>query len=105
MDVNQFATLGEALEALRKNGYTESFMIDDHGMRGMENRNRIRPEDVTIVQYHRFEGTSNPDDMSVVYVIETADGRRGTLVDAYGTYGTPEVDTFVKKAKLKEGLR
>jgi len=43
--------------------------------------------------------------MSVVYAIETTDGRRGTLVDAYGTYATPEVDTFVKRAKLKEGLR
>src|SRR5512140_2451940 len=105
MDVNQFSTLSEALEALRKDGYTESFIIDDHGMRGMEDRNRIKPEDVTIVQYHRFEGASNPDDMSVVYVIETRDGRKGTLVDAYGTYTNPDVDTFVKKARMKEGLR
>jgi hypothetical protein len=74
-------------------------------MHGMENRKRIRPEDVTIVEYHRFEGASNPDDMSVVYVIETADGRRGTLVDAYGTYTNPKVDTFVQRAKMKEGLR
>lgn len=105
MDVNRFATLSEALEALKKDGYVESFMIDDHGMRGMENRNRVRPEDVTIVQYHRFEGTSNPDDMSVIYVVETADGRKGTLVDAYGTYTNPDVDTYVKKVKMKEGLR
>ncbi len=105
MDVNQFSTLSEALNALRNDGYTESFMIDDHGMRGLENRNRIKPEDVTIVQYHRFEGTSNPDDMSVVYAIETRDGRKGTLVDAYGTYTNPEVDAFVKKAKLREDLR
>ncbi len=105
MDANRFGTLSEALEALKKRGYSESFIIDDHGMRGMENRNRIRPEDVTIVEYHRFEGASNPDDMSVVYAIETASGRRGTLVDAYGTYATPQVDTFVKQAKLKDGLR
>lgn len=105
MDVNRFSTLSEALAALKKQGFIESFLIDDHGMRGMEDRNRIRPEDVTIVQYHRFEGASNPDDMSVVYVIETSDGRKGTLVDAYGTYTNPEVDTFVKQAKLKEGLR
>jgi len=104
MDVNRFGTLTEALEALKKKGYDESFIIDDHGMRGMENRNRIRPEDVTIVEYHRFEGTSNPDDMSVVFVIETADGRRGTLVDAYGTYANTEIDAFVKKTKMKEGL-
>jgi hypothetical protein len=105
MDANRFGTLSEALEALKKKGYDESFLIDDHGMRGMENHDPIRPEDVTIVEYHRFEGTSNPDDMSVVFVIETTDGRRGTLVDAYGTYASPQVDTFVKQAKLKEGLR
>jgi hypothetical protein len=105
MDANRFGTLNEALEALKQKGYDESFIIDDHGMRGIENRDRIRPEDVTIVEYHRFEGISNPDDMSVVFVIETTDGRRGTLVDAYGTYAGPQVDTFVKQAKLKEGLR
>jgi hypothetical protein len=105
MDANRFGTLSEALEALRPKGYNERFIIDDLGMRGMENRDRIRPEDVTIVGYHRFEGTSSPDDMSVVFVIETTDGRRGTLVDAYGTYANPQVDTFVKKPKLKEGLR
>jgi hypothetical protein len=105
MDANRFGTMSEALEALKQKGYNESFIIDDHGMRGMENRDHIRPEDVTIVGYHRFEGTSNPDDMSVVFVIETIDGRRGTLVDAYGTYASPQVDTFVKQAKLKEGLR
>lgn len=105
MNVNRFGNLNEALEALRKQGYAESFIIDDQGMRGFENKDRLRPEDVTIVQYHRFEGLSNPDDMSVVYVIETSDGRRGTLVDAYGTYTDPEVDAFVKQVKLKEGLR
>ncbi len=105
MEVNRFSTLEEALKALKAQGYTESFLIDDHGMRSLENQKRIKPEDVTIVGYHRFEGTSNPDDMSVVFVIESADGRRGTLVDAYGTYASPQVDTFVKKAKLKEDLR
>jgi hypothetical protein len=48
-----------------------------------------------VVNYFRFEGPSNPDDMSILYAIEANDGVKGTLVDAYGTYASPEVNQFI----------
>ena len=51
----------------------------------------FRAEDLTIREFHRFEGVSDPDDMSIVYAIESRDGTRGTLVDAFGVYSNPAV--------------
>lgn len=76
-------------------GYTEDFRAEDDGLRALRADKLYQPQDVTIVNYFRFEGPSNPDDMSIMYVIETSDGVKGTLVDAYGTYASPEVNQFI----------
>ena len=104
MEVNQFGTMHEALAALRAKGYTEDFIIEERGMRSSGRDEVISPQDVTIMEYHRFEGTSNPDDMAVIYALEHRDGRKGTVVDAYGTYANPNADRFLKAARMREGL-
>jgi hypothetical protein len=45
----------------------------------------------------RFEGASDPADNTILYVIETNDGIKGTLVDAYGSYADPKVTTFMEE--------
>lgn len=45
----------------------------------------------------RFEGTSDPDDMSVIYALEARDGMRGTLTDACGSYADPAVGAVVDR--------
>jgi hypothetical protein len=47
------------------------------------------PRDLVIREVHRFEGVSDPDDMEVLYAIESASGVRGTLADAFGVYADP----------------
>ena len=76
-------------------GYTEDFKAEDEGLRALRADKLYQPQDVNIVNFYRFEGPSNPDDMSILYVIQTNDGVKGTLVDAYGTYASPEVNQFV----------
>jgi hypothetical protein len=38
---------------------------------------RCTADEVTIRGYQRFEGASDPDDMAIVYAIESLDGTRG----------------------------
>ena len=52
-----------------------------------------------IVNFYRFEGNSNPDDMSVMYAIETSDGLKGTLTDAYGLYSDDDTGEFLKEVE------
>lgn len=102
MAVNQFDTLTEALIDLNKRGYAYSFNIEEKGARCIETGELFEPENITIDEYHRFEGESNPDDMSVVYAVRTNNGLKGTFIDAYGTYSNPHIARFLKHVKFRE---
>ncbi len=59
-----------------------------------------------LKKYIRFEGDSDPADMSILYAIETNDGDKGTYVDAFGTYGDQSPDTvseFLQQVKIEDG--
>ena len=58
------------------------------------------PDEVVAVNFFRFEGPSNPDDMSILYAIETTDGRKGTLVDAYGIYADEKTGEFFQSVEI-----
>ncbi len=105
MDVNKFSTLTEALQELKLRGFTEEFSLEKSGAQSRETGKPFQPEEATVVEYHRFEGSSNPDDMSVVYALELNDGRKGTFIDAYGAYSNPFAADFIKRLRMKEGLR
>ena len=74
---------------LNKEGYKEDFRVTEGRLHTLNNeRNKsYSPAEVTIVDFYRFEGESDPDDMSILYALETTDGGRGTISSAYGTYG------------------
>ena len=85
-----------ALECLDHEGYTEHFQVNGAALHGLDGGGEFRPEEVVIRKVARFEGVSDPDDMSIVYAIESRDGTRGTLVDAFGVYSDPAVGDFVE---------
>ena len=95
-------TLAGAIEQLARRGFTESLSVVGNRLRGVETRKTFRPEDVVIREYRRFEGVSDPDDMSIVYAIETDIGTRGTLVDAYGVYSDPDVSAFLSTVRIRK---
>ncbi len=88
-------TLTSCLEYLKGEGYTDDFRISGSELLSSSNRGRFRPEQVKINNFYRFEGPSNPDDNSILYAIETEDGTKGTLIDAYGVYSDSEVGSFI----------
>ena len=90
-------SLTERTEDLRKSGYTTDFKVEDGVLKatGSEGKS-YQAEQVKIVNYFRFEGTSDPGDMTILYAIEAEDGAKGMLVDAYGTYANPDIDAFLQ---------
>jgi hypothetical protein len=88
-------TLAEVLDDLARRGFTEQFTPAGGKLRGVGSRARFGADQVVVSEYHRFEGVSDPDDMSIVYAIETASGIRGTLTDAFGVYSDPDVGAFM----------
>lgn len=94
-------TLAAALDDLRRRGFTESFMAVKGGLRALESGKTFGRDALVIREYHRFEGVSDPDDMSVLYAIETGDGTRGTLVDAFGPYADPLVGAVLQDVPVR----
>ena len=88
-------SLQACLAKMISTGFTDDFKATDDGLKSLRTDKIYTPDEVNIVNFYRFEGSSDPDDMSILYAIETNDGVKGTLVDAYGTYASPEVNQFV----------
>ena len=96
---------GQSRESLataefQKLGYTVRFVADGDFLKVTETDRRFRPEDVHIRDHRRFEGASDPDDMAIVYALETSDGTRGLLVDAFGVYADPAVGTLLDRMQV-----
>jgi hypothetical protein len=84
---------------LKKDGFDSDFRVTEGRLCKIGNDKTYGPEEVTIVDFYRFEGESDPDDMSILYAIETNDGSRGTISNSYGTYADANVDTFLKQVE------
>ena len=90
------------IDRLERDGFTEQFTVKDGALHSRAGAT-FAPRDVTIREFGRYEGVSNPSDESVVYAIESRDGVRGTLVDAFGAYADPAVAEFVAAVRKGPG--
>jgi len=98
-------TLAAALAALERCGFTESFMAVPGGLRALGSGKTFGADELVIREYHRFEGVSDPDDMSILYAIEGRDGTRGTLADAFGVYADPVVGAALQDVPVRPTAR
>lgn len=102
---NRMNTLSEIIEFLRNKGYYEDFEMEKEGFTAKNSGILLSPEHIKIRKIFRFEGDSNPGDMSVLYAMETDDGVKGILVDAFGPYaanGKGTLAEFLKEVKVEE---
>ncbi len=88
-------TMTEAIRELESRGFTSNFAFLNRRFRDVDSGRTFSPEELAIVEHHRFEGASDPDDMSIVYAIESRDGAKGTVTDAFGTYANPDLGAFL----------
>lgn len=94
-------TLAGVLDDLTRRGFTERFGVAGDGLRAAGSDRTFSADELMIREFHRFEGVSDPDDMSIVYAIESRDGTRGTLVDAFGVYANPAVSRVLERVPIR----
>lgn len=95
---DKMSTLSERVNSAVQEGYVENFQVEAKGLTvaGKDEPKHYKAEDVKIKNFYRFEGASDPQDNSILYLIETSDGRKGTLIDAYGMYADTKVSDYIK---------
>ena len=95
-------TLVEILETLRKTGYKCDFLLKGGLMHCKDTNEKFTSDELLIEKLYRFEGESNPADMSVVYAVKSSNGTKGIIIDAYGTYEDSGISEFMKKVKINK---
>ena len=92
----------KCLNKLEAEGYSDQFRVEKGRLRDLTTNKKYKANEVRAVNFYRFEGMSNPDDTSILYAIETCDGRKGTLVDAYGFYSDEDTGAFMNKIEISK---
>lgn len=95
------STLAETIAQLDRRGYTGHFGVRGDQLQEFESGRLFDAKDLVIRAFYRFEGVSDPDDMSIVYAIESKSGVRGTLADAFGVYSNPLVGIFLASVPIE----
>ena len=92
-------SLSTCLNKMISDGYDQDYKVTERGLESLQKGKVYQPEQVQIVNFFRFEGMSDPDDNAILYVIETDDGGKGTIIDAYGIYMDPKITAFMKEVE------
>lgn len=100
---NNYETMVEAIEDLKTRGYSHNFNVDSDGVLKEGNSSpTFLPSSVELHELHRFEGATNPSDMSILYAVKTDTGEKGTVVDAFGVDGSEIVSKFMNRVAQKQ---
>lgn len=101
---DEMNTLSQVMNKLTAKGYDKELRWTEQGF--CFEKKCFQPEELTIVKTYRFEGVSDPSDMSILYLIKGSDGFIGYSVDAYGVYSNHEdeegYDNFIRKIPVKD---
>lgn len=95
----QYNDMVQALKDLRRRGYSMDFSLLPDCLYCASRSLKLKPEDFTVTETHRFESLdSSPDNNAVIYAISSNDGKnKGVLVDAYGAYAEEMTHEMAKK--------
>ncbi len=106
--MKNYETLLDALKDLVERGYTEDFNVDLDMMQCREKDIKMTVDEFEIDEFYRFEGASNPSDMSILYAISSEKYNiKGTLVSAYGTYSSNQnaaIDAKLNHQQVNKNL-
>jgi hypothetical protein len=98
--MSKYDNLVEAIDALRKEGYTEDFNLRENSIVCSAGKYQFSPNEFHIDKYFRFDGDTNPEEESILYAISSNDSQvKGVLVNGYGTSSEPLTDEMLAKLK------
>ena len=101
--MQQYANLIEAINGLRKEGYTEDFNLEQQCISCRDGQFKIFHDEFMIDKYFRFDVSSDAADQSIIYAISSQKhDLKGILINAYGIYSEPMTNEMLKKLQIVE---
>jgi hypothetical protein len=84
--MENYNNLVEAIEGLRKQGYTEDFNLNKDCIESNEGACKIFHDEFHIDKYFRFDGNTDPSEESIIYAISAHKHQlKGISINGYGT--------------------
>lgn len=96
---HSYDTLSQAMNSLKDRGFNDEVDVIDESHVRIGDR-EFSDQEIEILEFHRFEGMTNPADTSVVYALNSKDGSKGLLVDAYGVDASVKVSKFLQNVSM-----
>ncbi len=96
-----YTSLVEAHQDLLTKGYDKNYKVTEAMTMEDGEGHKYSPNQLSIDEFHRFEGDTDPADNSILYAVSANDGRRGTLVDAFGAQGSMKTAKFILEVEHK----
>ncbi|MDB5030242.1 phosphoribosylpyrophosphate synthetase [Mucilaginibacter sp.] len=94
-----YATVTEAIEQLRKQGFTLDLNLKENQL--LIGEQAYPADEFEIVDLYRYEGESDPGDEATVYALASPAGVKGVLVTGYGTSADPIATETLNKLHYK----
>jgi hypothetical protein len=88
-------SMAQCLDTAVQDGHTENFKATNRALKSLETNKEYRADQIHVVNFSRSEGPNDPADNSILYIGETDDGAKGTLVNSYDAYADPNVGKFI----------
>ena len=94
-----YATVTEAIEQLRKQGFTLDFNLKENQF--IVDDKAYTANEFEIVDVYRYEGPYDPGDEATVYALANKEGVKGVLVSGYGASSDEASEETLKQLHYK----
>ncbi len=85
---------------LKKRGYANDFNLHPEWIECPSLNLKLKSAEFHVDELYRFEGMNNPSDSSILFAIQSTEGLKGILVDAYGAYADSLSPEMIKCLKI-----
>jgi hypothetical protein len=102
MQANRYHSLHEAVQGLKARGFTAEFRLENGKLKDLDSGRTYAEDEVLIVEFHRFEGQTNPSDMSIVFALEADPACKGMVVSSYGPYADQDLVEFLNEVPMED---
>jgi len=79
-NIPHLRSLSVCLGRVVNNGYSDTYKVEKGKLISTSTNHYYVPGEINIANFYSFECLSYPDDNVILYVIETKDGGKGTLI-------------------------
>lgn len=95
--MNESKTAIVKIEEYVQKGYTSNYKMVDGKFTDLSNDLTFSADEINIEDEFRYEGMSNPSDLSILYILSIPNKSKGTILLPYGPSGDDELGWFMKE--------